>query len=71
MNKEEFDKGYQAAIEAIKKKLQGQNGDNQGGSGSGDDLGLPQDPSDQDQIFRLCKTLGLANSPKQVRGWYL
>lgn len=48
MNKEEFDKGYQAAIEAIKKKLQGQNDDNQGGSGSGDDLGLPQDPSDQE-----------------------
>lgn len=50
MNKKEFDEGYQAAIEAIRKKLQGQN-DNNGGGGSGNGLGLPldlpQDPSDQ------------------------
>lgn len=45
---EEYKKGYEAAIEAIKKAQQNK-GQQGSGSGSGDELGVPMDPSDQDQ----------------------
>lgn len=45
---EEYKKGYEAAIEAIKKAQQNK-GQQGSGGGSGDELGVPMDPSDQDQ----------------------
>lgn len=50
MDKKEYDKGYNDAIEAIKKMIeQGGSNDSGGSSGDSNGLDLPEDPSQQSQ----------------------